>query len=95
VTETKEEAMKQDLRRILELDSGKRVIGRILENNFRDRTTLVVGSFEHTAFNEGFRDAANMIANTIRDIDPHLIAECEIAVREFEKQFEETEEYDE
>jgi hypothetical protein len=69
----------------METEAGKRVFGWLMDTSYRDRSSLVVGSFETTAYNEGMRAVANRLANTIRDIDPRLLAECEIAVREFDK----------
>ena len=79
---------------MLETPEGKRVLGRILENANIYKTTLVVGSFEHSAFLEGFRHSGNMLANTIREISPMLLAECEIAVIEFEKAYNQGEDLD-
>jgi hypothetical protein len=86
-----------DLKNVLALDSGKRLIGRLAGCAAPGHTTLVAGSFELSAYNEGLRAAACVLANAVREIDPRLLAECEIAVREFEKSFEdeEREGYDE
>jgi hypothetical protein len=81
------EAMRSDLRTVLSVASGRRVFGRIFRDCFMYSSTFAAGSFDMTAYLEGKRDAANLIANAMREIDPVLVAECEAAYDEFERSF--------
>ena len=74
-----------DYKEILSTDAGKRIIGGI----FLAAKLNQVGA--RNEYYQGLRDLALIIANTIRDINPHLIADCEIAHKEFLERFSEDE----
>jgi hypothetical protein len=89
-------ARRGDLSKVLRTAAGRRVLGRIIESGHRDDSSFAAGCPDITAFNEGMRAIANLLANSIKEIDPRLLADCEIAHRDFERQFgvEEEEEDD-
>ena len=71
-----------DYKKVLSTDAGLRVFGRI----FYVARTNGVGLM--TEYTQGKRDLGICIANTIREIDPHIIAECELAHKDFMKEYE-------
>jgi hypothetical protein len=76
-----------DVRELLGTDAGKRVFGSIFEFCGLHEPSGLVREHALLAYQTGMRDAANMIANTIREADPRLVAECEVAHAEFERMF--------
>ena len=84
--------LQNDLKEVLSTESGRRIVGSIFHLCRKDAGTLSVGSFAHTAFQEGMRAVAVVLAGDIREIDPHLVAECEIAYAKFVKRFQDEDE---
>ena len=66
-------AIYDDYKKVLSTEAGKRVFGGIFEF-----AQINISGIKNE-YQQGLRDLAVTIANTIRHIDPHLIAECEIA----------------
>ena len=70
-----------DYKKVLSTEAGKRVFGGI----------LILGEVNipglKNEYQQGFRDFAVTISNTIRAIDPVLVAKCEIAYNNFIKSF--------
>ena len=73
--------IRDDYREILSRDAGLRIFGSI----FLSAGNNSVGQMSE--YWNGRRDLGIQIANTIREIDPHLIAECELAYQDFIKEF--------
>ena len=84
----KREQKLSDMRAVLSTQAGLRVMGNILAYCRANEPSMVVQSHALLAYQTGLRDAAGMIANGIREADPRLLAECEIAHVEFEELFE-------
>ena len=71
-----------DYREVLSTDAGRRVFGGI----FHACGLNAVGfhaDAASVAYAKGMHDAALRIANTIRELDPRGVGECETAYREF------------
>ena len=79
---TFKEAVTSDFKEVLSTTAGKRVIGGILRRSLFYEGTYAAGQFDLSAYREGMRAVGLMTANTIREIDPRLIGECET---EYEK----------
>lgn len=77
-----------DVSEVLSTEAGRRVFGSIFHAGRMSAGTLDVNSPTMTAFQEGMRAMANMLANTIRQIDPHLVADCEVSYDTFCGQFD-------
>lgn len=75
----KEKQIRDDFKKVLSSDAGLRVFGGIF---YAARINDVQPMNE---FFSGRRSMGQSIANTIRDIDPHIIAECELAYKEFQE----------
>jgi len=71
-----------DYIKVLSMEAGKRIIGGIFHNSGLNNPGV------KSEYYQGVRDLALVIANTLREIDPHLIAECEIAYENFLRSFE-------
>ncbi len=67
----------EDYSEILSTDAGKRIFGGIFI------AAGLNGTHELDGFYQGRRSLGQTIANTIREIDPRLLAECEIAYNDF------------
>ncbi len=67
----------KDYSEILSTDAGKRVFGGIF---FAAKLNQIGARNEYY---QGIRDLGLIIANTIREVDPHLIADCETAYNDF------------
>jgi hypothetical protein len=91
---TFKEAVMKDLKEVLSTPAGKRIIGEILKCSLLSEGSYIAGSFDATAYREGIRYIGLMTANSIREIDPCLIGECEKAYEEQRKLFEEAENYE-
>ena len=90
----REAVIREDLRHIVSGPAGRRFIGRLLKFGLRDDLTFNFGEngYVVTAFNEGKRAMACMIANSIREIiGADALAECEKALASFEARFEDRE----
>ena len=85
--EDRMEAIRQDTAAVLATPEGRRFVARILEQGYYGVTTLDVRSFEVSAFHEGMRAVAIMIANGVREVDVRLLSECEVELGEFEKRY--------
>jgi hypothetical protein len=83
------EAVSRDIKATLERPEARRIFGMLLKFGGRDAPTLDLGpnGYATTAFNEGKRAMARMIAESVRMIDPRLLAECETAFAEFERAY--------
>ena len=71
-----------DYREVLSTDAGRRVFGGIFHACGLNAVGLQADAAT-SAYVKGLHDAALRIANTIREIDPHGVGECEAAYREF------------
>ena len=71
-----------DYKEVLSTDAGKRIVGGIFYKAGLNSPGL------KDEYYQGIRDFALVIANTIREIDPHLIADCETAYKDFERRFD-------
>ena len=71
-----------DYKEVLSTDAGKRIVGGIFYKSGLNSPGL------KSEYYQGVRDFALVIANTIREIDPHLIADCEKAYKDFERRFD-------
>ena len=71
-----------DYKEVLSTDAGKRVVGGIFYRSGLNSPGV------KSEYYQGVRDFALVIANTIREIDPHLIADCETAYKDFERRFD-------
>ena len=69
----------EDYKEILATEAGKRIFGAIF--HFAN----IYGAYELDAFQQGRRSMGLTIANTIREIDPRLVADCEIAYFDFRR----------
>jgi hypothetical protein len=90
--EMKDRGRRDDLAAVLDMPAGRRLLARLMRLGMRDRLTLSVdegSGYAVTAFNEGKRAIASAIAESVREIDPRLLARCEIDLGEFERAFEE------
>lgn len=83
---TQKALMKQqillDYREVLSTDAGRRVFGGIFHACGLNAVGFQADAAT-AAYMKGLHDAALRIANTIREIDPHGVGECEAAYREF------------
>ena len=77
-----------DLSEVLSTEAGRRVFGSIFYFGRMNISTFDVSSPTMTAYNEGLRAMANMLANTIRQVNPHLVADCEVCYDTFCGQFD-------
>ena len=80
--------MERDLEELLGTAAGKRLVGYILD------TFGLWAAVPQGEFQQGQRAVAARLANSVRDIDPRLVGECDAAWREFLKRYDEEEEYD-
>lgn len=71
----------KDYEEILNTDAGRRVLGGILDV----ARISCIGLMND--YMQGRRDLGLMIANTIREISPHSLANCEISYENFVKEF--------
>ena len=80
------EALLQDYREVLSTEAGRRVLGALffIGNIFGAEFN---SSSEGAAYMQGQRAAVMSVVNVLREIDPRLVGECEIAYREFERRF--------
>ena len=69
--------IQDDYKEILSKEAGKRIFGGIFYNSGLNSPGV------KSEYYQGIRDLALVIANTLREIDPHLVAECEIAYTNF------------
>jgi hypothetical protein len=81
-----EETVLNDLRTILGTMAGKRFIGALLASSGRDRDPYRAGSFDATAYELGRLSVASSVAALVKEIDPFLLAECEIELENLDKQ---------
>ena len=81
--------LQNDLKEVLSTEFGRRIVGSIFHLCRKDAGTLAVSSFAHTAFQEGMRAVAVILSGDIREIDPHLVADCEVAYAKFVQRFTE------
>ena len=81
------EMVRNDVQAVLSLPGALRVFGRIIARCRVNEQAQYVSDHAILAYNAGFRDAGLMIADTIRGVDPRLLAECEIAHDEFVRMF--------
>ena len=83
---TQKALMKQqillDYREVLSTDAGRRVFGGIFHACGLNAVGFQADAAT-AAYMKGMHDAALRIANTIREINPHGVGECEAAYREF------------
>jgi NADP-dependent 3-hydroxy acid dehydrogenase YdfG len=80
----REKRIGADLQEVLSSEAGRRVIGGIFHDCGFWKAIFCGEAVQATAFQEGLRAAAVGLANRIREIDPTLIARCEIDWRNFE-----------
>ena len=73
--------IQDDYSEILSNEAGRRIFGGIFCNSGLNNPGV------KNEYYQGVRDLALVIANTIREIDPHLISECEIAYTNFLRSF--------
>ena len=73
------EQVHKDYKEILSTDAGKRIIGGIFFAAGLNNPGV------KSDYYQGVRDLALVIENTLREINPHLIADCEIAYTDFVK----------
>jgi hypothetical protein len=85
----REETLLKDLERILTTSEGKRFTAALLASSGRDRDPYRAGSFDSTAYELGRLSVATSIAALVKEIDPFLLAECELELDNLNKQFEE------
>ena len=79
----------EDYREILSTDAGKRTFGGIFFAARMNDVNLM------TDFIQGRRSMGQSIANTIREVDPCLLGECEKAYEEMIKELDDgRDEYD-
>lgn len=71
----------KDYQEILSSEAGRRIFGGIFFATYQNTAGLL------NDYQQGMRDSGLRIANTIREIDPRLIAECEISCKEFMRRF--------
>jgi hypothetical protein len=82
--------MKQkDLQDVLSSEAGRRAIGGIFHDCGLWEAPFCGEGSTAQAFTDGRRAVAVEIANRIREIDPMLVARCEIEHRNFELEWEE------
>lgn len=80
-------AIEQDYRELLSTDAGRRVLGGFFHACGANSVTLAE-SPAAMAYQQGMRAAALLLSNRIRQIDPRLVGECELAWSGFLKRFE-------
>ena len=75
--------IQDDCKTILSTEEGQRFFGRIFY------TAKLNSPGRRDEYYQGVRDCALMIANTIREVNPYGVAECEIAYAELQRRSEE------
>ena len=85
----REETLLKDLETIVTTTEGKRFIGALLAASGRDSDTYRAGSFDATAYELGRLSVASGIAALVKEIDPFLLAECEVELENMNRRFEE------
>ena len=73
--------IQDDCKTILTTEQGRRFFGSIFYTAKLNKPGLC------DEYHQGVRDCALMIANTIREIDPYGVAECEIAYADLLRRF--------
>lgn len=71
----------KDYEEILNIDAGRRILGGI----FYAARLNSPGPLND--YMQGRRDMALTIANTVREVSPHSLANCEISYKNFIKEF--------
>ena len=71
----------KDYEEILNTDAGRRILGGIF-HAARLNTPALLNDYM-----QGRRDMALTIANTVREVSPHSLANCEISYQNFIKEF--------
>ena len=75
--------IQDDCKIILSMQEGQRFFGNIFYAAKLNHPGL------RDEYYQGVRDCALMIANTIREIDPYGVSECEIAYAELQRRYKE------
>jgi hypothetical protein len=83
------------LREVLSNEAGRRLIGGIFHEWGLWKAIFCGPDATSAAFHEGLRSAAVGLAERIREIDPLILAQCEIDYRRFERDTREAVENDE
>lgn len=91
LSELRNKMIQQDLIEVTSTDAGKRVIAKIIEMSRPRADPFVQGAADTTAYMIGMQRVGIAVVEALREIDPRLVAECDAALIEFEKQFSEEE----
>ena len=79
--------IQSDYAEVLSTEAGRRVFGGIFHLCGINRADCIESPVL-AAYQQGFRAAGLMVANSIREIGHHQIGECEQAYKEFERRFQ-------
>ena len=79
-----------DYMEVLSTEAGKRMIGGIFHVCGLNASGISREPLEMT-YQMGLRDAGLAVANTLRELHPRLVGECEAAYRDFIRRLDESE----
>ncbi len=73
-----------DYKEVLSSDAGRRVLGSFFDACGMTRLGGAQDAY-WAGYDKGLRDAGTMVANSIREIDPRLVGECELAFQKMKE----------